>query len=76
MLAPQLTLHLNRISTEVLSAETSLQQASVSMGLPKEVEVRIEAFDQQFVNRHHYTGYRMFTVQHKLVPAPSNPSPP
>jgi hypothetical protein len=68
LLAPQPSVNLNRVATQVQYAKTNLARGSISLWLPKQVEVRVEAFGQHYINRHRYSDYQVFTVQHKSCP--------
>jgi hypothetical protein len=70
LLAPRPDIGLERQTTEVHFGETRLPQTVSPLWLPQEVVVTTDMNDQFFRNVHRYSGYRLFKVETKILPAP------
>ncbi len=70
LLAPRLDIGLEKQTTELRYGETRLPQAVSPLWLPQEVVVTTGANNQVFRNVHRYSGYRLFKVETKILPAP------
>jgi hypothetical protein len=70
MLAPHPDIGLERQTTELRLGETRLPQTVSPLWLPQEVVVTTEMRNQFFRNLHRYSGYRLFKVETKILPAP------
>jgi hypothetical protein len=76
LLAPRPDIGLERLTTELHFGETRLPQTASPLWLPQEVVVTTEMNHQFLRNVHHYSGYRSFTVESKILPAPPDQPPP
>jgi hypothetical protein len=70
LLAPRPDIGLERQTTELHFGETRLPQTVSPLWLPQEVVVTTDMTNQFFRNVHHYSGYRLFKVETKILPAP------
>jgi hypothetical protein len=76
LLAPRLDIGLERQTTELRLGETRLPQIGSPLWLPQEVVVTTDMKNQSFRNVHRYSGYRLFKVETKILPAPPDQPPP
>ncbi len=60
---PELTVGLQRETTEVEYSEVTFVQVGKTLWLPREVTVSGQLNQYIFYNQHHYSDYRLFTVQ-------------
>jgi hypothetical protein len=70
LLAPRPDIGLERQTTELHLGKVSLAQTVSPLWLPQEVVVTTETKYQLFRNIHRYSGYRVFKVESKILPAP------
>lgn len=70
LLAPRPEIGLQRQTTELYFGETRLPQTVSPLWLPQEVVVTTQTNDLSFRNVHRYSGYRLFKVETKILPAP------
>jgi hypothetical protein len=70
LLAPRPDIGLERQTTVLHFGETRLPQTVSPLWLPQEVVVTTDMNNQFFRNVHHYSGYRVFKVETKILPAP------
>jgi hypothetical protein len=70
LLAPRPDIGLERNTTDLHLGETRLPQLVSPLWLPQEVIVTTEMGDQHLRNVHRYSGYRLFKVETKILPAP------
>ena len=70
LLAPRPDIGLERQTTELHFAETRLPQTASPLWLPQEVVVTSRTNKEVFRNVHQYSGYRLFKVETKILPAP------
>lgn len=70
LLAPRPDIGLERQTTELHFGEVRLPQTASPLWLPQEVVVTTFMNNQLFRNIHHYSGYRLFKVETKILPAP------
>jgi hypothetical protein len=70
LLAPRPDIGLERQTTELHFGETRLPQTVSPLWLPQEVVVTTDMNHQFFRNVHRYSGYRLFKVETKILPAP------
>jgi hypothetical protein len=76
LLAPRPDIGLERQTTELHFGETRLSQIVSPLWLPQELVVTTELNNQHFRNMHRYSGYRLFKVETKILPAPPDqPAP-
>jgi len=76
LLAPRPDIGVEKVTTELHFGETNIPQAASPLWLPKEVTVTARMNNHQFRNVHHYSEYRLFTVESKILPAPPEPPQP
>jgi len=67
---PELNVGLLKETTQVLYSEVRFTQGGKTLWLPREVTVRGQLYRYRFNNRHRYSGYRLFTVETKILPTP------
>jgi hypothetical protein len=70
LLAPRPDMGLERQTTELHLGEIRLPQTASPLWLPQEVVVTTGMNKQLFRNVHRYSGYRLFKVETKILPAP------
>lgn len=70
LLAPRPDIGLERQTTELHFGEVRLPQAVSALWLPQEVIVTTDMRDHLFRNIHRYSGYRLFKVETRILPAP------
>jgi hypothetical protein len=70
LLAPRPDIGLERQTTELHFGEVRLPQTVSALWLPQEVIVTTDMKDHLFRNIHRYSGYRLFKVETKILPAP------
>jgi hypothetical protein len=70
LLAPRPDIGLERQTTELHFGEVRLPQTASALWLPQEVVVTTFMNNQLFRNIHRYSGYRLFKVETKILPAP------
>jgi hypothetical protein len=70
LLSPRPDIGLERQTTELHFGETRLPQTASPLWLPQEVVVTTEIKKQLLRNVHYYSGYRLFKVETKILPAP------
>ena len=70
LLAPRPDIGLERDTIELHFAETRLPQTVSPLWLPQEVVVTTDMNNQFYRNVHRYSGYRLFKVETKILPAP------
>lgn len=76
LLAPRPDIGLEKQTTELRFGETRLPQIVSPLWLPQEVVVTTGGNNQVFRNIHRYSGYRLFKVETKILPAlPDQPLP-
>jgi hypothetical protein len=76
LLAPRPDIGLERQTTELSFGEIRLPQTVSALWLPQEVVVTTSMNNQLFRNIHRYSGYRLFKVETKILPAPPEQPPP
>jgi len=72
LLAPRPDIGLERQTTELRFGEIRLPQTVSALWLPQEVVVTTDMKNQFFRNIHRYSGYRLFKVETKILPAPAD----
>ena len=70
LLAPRPDIGLERQTTELHFGEVHLPQTVSALWLPQEVIVTTDMKDHLFRNIHRYSGYRLFKVEARILPAP------
>jgi hypothetical protein len=75
LLAPRPDIGLERQTTELRLGEIRLAQTASPLWLPQEVVVTTDMNKQLFRNVHRYSGYRLFKVETKILPAPPDQPP-
>ena len=76
LLAPRPDIGLERQTVELHFGEVHLPQTVSALWLPQEVVVTTDMTDHLFRNIHRYSGYRLFKVETRILPAPPDQPPP
>jgi hypothetical protein len=76
LLAPRPDIGLERQTIELHFGEIHLPQTVAALWLPQEVIVTTDMKDHLFRNIHRYSGYRLFKVETRILPAPPDQPPP
>ena len=70
LLAPRPDIALERLTTDLDLGEIRLPQIGVPLWLPQQVALTADSDQEHFRNLHRYSGYRLFKVESKILPAP------
>jgi len=65
---PETTVGLLKETTEVEYSEVTFPQGSKKLWLPRQVSVSGQLGRYAFHNKHHYSDYRLFNVQSRILP--------
>jgi hypothetical protein len=70
LLAPRPDIALERLTTDLQLGEIRLPQFVSPLWLPQQVDLTADSGQEHFRNLHRYSGYRLFKVESKILPAP------
>lgn len=76
LLAPRPDLRVNKQTTELRYGGIQLGQSSKELWIPREVVVTLDVDGQLFRNSHHYSHFKLFSVEAKEKQGAPEPTPP
>jgi len=59
-----------RLVSDIHYGEIHFEQLATPLWVPDNIVVTMSMADRMWRDQHHYTGFRLFTVDSKMVPAP------